>query len=396
MAKRLQCLMQGTGQVKLELKSNGGGRMRFNQLIANGSTTLTGVDTACPHSFTMHLQPPNEWQPQTLVAPPPVPAAALGSVDQKQVYRLAISDLRLSELAEIFTTERRGCPLIIQIELDDHALPAIVSESVSCPDDRTDVQWGLRTGFLFFEIPRGSLLTQHSLQVSLCLKNAFSSNRRLASMNMTLHTLAAGPEQHEMALLAPDSTFVGKLNSTIQLAAECAIRLTISDVAVQDLAAVHGDGSSEVYLVYSVAGWPRAPHVSVSQWAVRQVEWKGTLPALQGHSYLPELLQESLMIELWAHATETCSVEQLLGHTVVPLQSCVESAGCTRFCHALERHGEVAGQISATLSISGLPRCAQMSSGLHRISATSECITNARPLLGTLELPHVEVQLKGP
>ena len=180
----------------------------------------------------------------------------------------------------------------------------------------------------------------------------------------------------------------------MQLAAECAVRLDLQDIKVSGLCATHRDGSAEVYLVYSVAGWPLTPRVSNSCRGVRAASWPRNLPPVQGHSHLPDLLQESMLIELWAHATESCAVEQLLGHTVVPLSACVQAKTCAiRFDQPLELHGKPSAQISGQLEVVGLPRCAQMVSGVHQITPVSECVAEARPLLNTLELPQLEVQL---
>ena len=65
---------------RVEFKSNGGGRMRFNQVLGSGSSTLVGVDTEGSHAFTMHLQPPDSQQgAQPQVQTPPIArGAALG------------------------------------------------------------------------------------------------------------------------------------------------------------------------------------------------------------------------------------------------------------------------------------------------------------------------------
>ena len=81
-----------TVKVNVELKSNGGGRMHFNQLIASGSTTLNGVDSERAHAITMHLQPPPDAHLPTKVLPP---ASITHTHTEQNVFRISLSDFEL-------------------------------------------------------------------------------------------------------------------------------------------------------------------------------------------------------------------------------------------------------------------------------------------------------------
>ena len=131
---------------------------------------------------------------------------------------MSIEELQLIDLDAAFVQDKSGQPLLLQIELDDgpDVVAPILTETHICPaEPNSAVNWEMRTGFQFFELPRGVLLQQLTVRFSVYQKNTITANKLLASMCTSLHTIATGPVQHELAMLTPDGSTIGTLRSVI-------------------------------------------------------------------------------------------------------------------------------------------------------------------------------------